>query len=111
MEQVSNTGTLENEQEQKCEDCFSRIIKEPCYLGPVRGGIKKTGFFFGKMPKGRGGGGSRQIQNFLIRKKLDIFAQKGREIFGHILPKRGGFCQKKNENFLEFSVERGGSLD
>ena len=41
-------------------------------LWGLRGGIKKINCFFLEKPW-KGGGGSREIQNFLIRKKWDFF--------------------------------------
>ena len=94
-----------------------------------QGRHKKTVFFFGKTPKG--GGGSRRIRNFLIRKKLRYFwnffwkeggvppIPKGcyHKKWGYwgIFAKKGGshpihrdFIKKKLRIFWNFSPKGGG---
>ena len=83
---------------------------------PVRGGIKKTVFFFRKTPKKKTGdfgyfcqkGVSHPIHRDFIMKKLRIFrnfSPKG----GGVSPNSLGFYHKKLRIFRNFSLKRGGS--
>ena len=71
---------------------------------PIKGGIKKTVFFFFRKTRERGGG-SRRIQNFLIRKNWDFFGffSKGGGVSR--IPK--GCYHKKTWNFWIFSPKGG----
>ena len=90
-----------------------------------KGRQKKINCFFLQKNSERGAGGSRPIQNFLIRKNeifLDFLPKGGgglaqskrvlsekNEIFGHILPKRGDFVRKNSRIFRNFWSKGGGS--